>query len=481
MLNLVNTGVYTALPKRRIKEETCQKFGYQVAKLDGQSVHVAPYRDASGAVVAQKIRMPNKKFQIRGDISKAGLFGQHLWKDGKRVVVVEGEIDCLAYAQCAPGWPVVSVPNGAQSAKKAISTNIDFLEGFEEVCFMFDSDEAGQKAAQECAELITPGKATLATLPLKDASDMLRDNRVKEMLQCVYNAKEVRPDGIVNGKELWDAVIKPQTMGLPYPFPSWNAMLYGLHPRSILTLTAGSGVGKSTIAAQIAYHLAVNDERKIGYVALEESVGRTGLRFMSMSIGKPLHLPNEIGEEDKKMAFERTLGTGRFLLYDHFGSLDSDHLLSKLRYMVTGLGAEILVIDHLSILLSGGDFMISGGDERKQIDYTMTKLRQFVEQTGVSMILVSHLKRASGDKGYEDGMVPTLSALRGSQSIAQLSDAVVAISRDASSGDNVLHVRCLKNRYAGITGDVCKLRYDPNTASLEEVNDDFEEEECDEL
>jgi twinkle protein len=482
VLSLITDGHYSGLPNRKITEETCQKFGYQVGKVDGVNVHIAPYRDKNNRIVAQKVRMPGKKFSIRGDFSEAVLFGQHMWKAGKRVVVVEGEIDALAYGQCAPGWAVVSVPNGAQSAKRSIEKSIDFLEGFEEVCFMFDNDEPGQKAARECAELITPGKASIATLPLKDASDMLRNNRVKELLQCVYNAKVHRPDGIVNGKELWDAVSKPQEMGIQYPFASWNEALYGLHRRSILTLTAGSGVGKSTIAAQIAYHLAVKDEKTIGYVALEESIERTSLRFMSLALGKPLHLPQDIGDEDRRVAFDKTLGTGRFLLYDHFGSLDSDHLLYKLKYMVSALGAQVLVIDHLSILLSGGDFMVSGGDERKTIDYTMTKLRSFVEQTGVSLILISHLKRPSGDKGYEDGIEPTLSSLRGSQSIAQLSDAVVSISRNASDGDNKLKVRCLKNRYSGVTGPLNKLRYDPNTATLEEVLDDFEDdEECDEL
>jgi twinkle protein len=228
-------------------------------------------------------------------------------------------------------------------------------------------------------------------------------------------------------------------------------------------------VGKSTIAAQIAYDLAVNQHKTIGYVALEESVGRTGLRFMSYALQRPLHLPQDITEVERKEAFDKTLGTGRFFLYDHFGSMDSDHLLNKLRFMVKACGADYLFIDHLSILLSGGDFMVSGGDERKQIDYTMSKLRQFTEETGVGMILISHLRRPSGDKGFEDGIDPNLSSLRGSQSIAQLSDAVLAVSRNASDGENKIRVRCLKNRYSGMTGEVCELSFNKDTGLLEEV------------
>ncbi len=474
-------GKYSSLPKRKIWEDTCRRFKYQVGTDKNKPVHIAPYFDEKGTLVAQKVRYPNKEFTIRGDFKKATLFGQTLWPNsGKRIVVLEGEIDCLAYSQCAPTWPAVSIPNGAQGADKAIKKSLEFLEGFDEVCFMFDNDEPGIKAARQCAELITPGKATIASLPLKDAGEMLAENRVKELISSVYNAKQFRPDGVINGKEIWDEVSKPQDLGIPYPFPSWDKILFGIRPREIVTLTAGSGVGKSTIAAQLAYDLAVNKGKTVGYVALEESVSRTGLRFMSLAIGRALHLPQDLNEADRRMAFDKTLGTGNFLLYDHFGSLDSDHLLSKLRYMVTGLGAEYLFIDHLSILLSGGDFMVSGGDERKQLDYTMTKLRQFTEQTGAGLFLISHLKRPSGsDKGYEDGIDPNLSALRGSQSIAHLSDAVISISRNASDGDNTIKIKCLKNRHAGITGTIGHLAYNTDTATLEEVNEDDYGEEPD--
>jgi len=477
--NLVSGGVFRALQNRRITEDTCKKFGYRLAKVGGKVCHIAPYRNKQGDVVGQKLRFEGKQFQTRGDMSDVQLFGQHLWAGkGRRVVVTEGELDTLAYAQCAKSWPVVSIPSGAQSAVKAVSRNIDFLEQFDEVCFFFDADEQGQKAARQCAEVISPGKATIVKLSdAKDAGEMLEKNKVKDLLQAVYAAIPHRPDGVINGKEIWDAVSRPTVLGTPYPFQGFNDVLFGIRPREIVTLTAGSGVGKSTIAAQIAYDLAVEQGKTVGYVALEESIGRTGLRFMSYALGRPLHLPQDIEEREREEAFSKTLGTGRFLLYDHFGSMDSDHLLNKLRYMVKGCGAEFLFLDHLSILLSGGDFMVTGGDERKQIDYTMSKLRQFTEETGVGMILISHLRRPSGDKGFEDGQIPNLSALRGSQSVAQLSDTVLAVSRNASEGENTLSVRCLKNRYSGITGDVCELSFNQDTGLLEQVTEFHSDED----
>jgi len=470
--NLVSGGVFRALQNRRITEDTCKKYGYRLAKVGDKVCHVAPYRNKAGDVCGQKLRFEGKQFQTRGDMTDVQLFGQHLWKPSKRLVVVEGEIDALSYHQCTKTWPVVSIPNGAQSASKAIARNIDWVEQFEEVCFLFDQDEQGINAAKQCAEVLSPGKATIATLDkYKDANEMLVNNAVKELLHAVYNAKPHRPDGVINGKEIWDAVSKPIVMGTPYPFKSFNDVLMGIRPAEIICLTAGSGVGKSTIAAQIAYDLAVNQSKTIGYVALEESVGRTGLRFMSYALRKPLHLPQDISEEERQEAFAKTLGTGRFVLYDHFGSMEFKHLLNKLRYMVKACGCNFIVLDHISILLSGSEFMVSGGDERKQIDYVMTTLRSFAQETNVGMMVISHLRRPSGDKGFEDGQIPTLSSLRGSQSVAQLSDQVIAVSRNASDGENILSVKCLKDRHAGRTGDVCDLRFNSETSFLEEVTE----------
>lgn len=470
--NLIQSGEYYDLTERKISEKTCKRFGYRVTKVKGKACHIAPYYK-DGKLVAQKLRFPNKQFETRGDFQSIELFGQHLWKQGgKRLVVCEGEIDALSYNECNPTWPVVSIPNGAPSAKAAISRNIDFIETFDEVTFMFDADPQGQKASKDCCEILSPGKASNVELPLKDVNEMLKASRVKELISSVYNAKPLRPDGIVNGKEIWKNVKEPIAKGLDYPFQDFNRVLLGCRPREIVTLTAGSGVGKSTLAAQIAYDIAIRHNQKIGYVALEESLGRTGLRFMSMAMQKPLHLSEETTESEKRKAFDKTLGQGNFYLYDHFGSVESDNLMNRLKYMVIGCGVKYLFIDHLSILLSGAEFMAVGGDERKQIDYVMTKLRSFTEQTNCGMFLICHLRRAtSSDQGFEDGLDPTLSSLRGSQSISQLSDAVIAVSRNTSKGENKIKIRCLKNRHVGVTGDICELSYNTKTGML--MSDDF--------
>jgi twinkle protein len=240
-----------------------------------------------------------------------------------------------------------------------------------------------------------------------------------------------------------------------------------------VTLTAGSGVGKSAIVREVAHHLIKAGET-VGMIMLEENPKRTALGLMGIELNKPLHLSREgVSEEDLRHAFSSTLGTGRVFLYNHFGSSDIDNLISRVRFLAKGCGCDWIVLDHLSIVVSG----LGDGDERRLIDNAMTLLRTLVEETGVGMFLVSHLKRPSDGKGHEEGAKTSLSQLRGSHSIAQLSDMVIGLERN-QQGDNpnVTTLRVLKNRFSGETGEAGCLLYDRDTGRLSETTGDFKDE-----
>lgn len=467
--DLIQDGEPKPLGKRQITLETTKRWGYQVGKFKGKPVQIANYKDNDGNTVAQKVRFPNKDFLFIGDTKSAGLYGQWLWRDGgKRVVVTEGELDALSVSQViGKTWPVVSVGTGSKGAKKAIQKELEWLCKFESVILMFDNDEAGRIAAKECAAVLPAGKARIASLPLKDANDMLVAGQTKELSTAMFEAKSYRPDGIVNGSELWDVVTKEDdTQSFEYPYAGLNAKTLGIRKGEIVTVTAGSGIGKSQLCREFAHFLLQQGE-SVGYIALEESVKRTSLGLMSLAINKPLHLGNtEVSEGELKEAFDATLGTGRVFMYDHWGSTDSNNLMDKIRYLANGCGCGWVVLDHISIVVSGMD----NGDERRMIDNTMTKLRTLVEEVKVGLILVSHLKRPEG-KGHEEGARTTLAQLRGSAGIAQLSDIVLGCERDQQDKEtgNVTVVRVLKNRWTGDTGVASMLEYDKYTGRMNEL------------
>lgn len=475
MSNLLSGGTVQAIVSRKITEDTCKHFDYRIGEMKDKAVHIAPYHDAEGAVVGQKIRFQSKDFMFLGNAKTARLFGEHLWRDGgKMVVVTEGELDAMSVSQAQGNkWPVVSIRSGADGAAKDIRRSLDWLEKFESVIFMFDNDEPGRKAARECAEVLTPGKAKIARLPLKDASDMLKAGRTKELLDAIWGAKAYRPDGIVSGNELWDDIQKEdKNDAIPYPWNGLNNVLLGLRKAELVVICAGSGIGKSAVVREIA-HSAHNLGETVGYIALEESVKRTALMFMGLALNKRIHLDRSgVSDAELRKAFEDTVGSGRFYLYDHFGSMDVENLLARIRYLAKSCGATTIILDHISIVVSGTE----DGDERRLIDNLMTALRSLVQELNVRLIAISHLKRPEG-KGHEEGARTQLSQLRGSAAIAQLSDACIGLERD-QQGENRTYtlLRILKNRFTGETGEACWVKYDKDTGRLTEESPPVEED-----
>ena len=297
------SGEYAELTKRCLTLETCQKWGYQVGVYRGRGgekpCQIANYR-RDGRVVFQKIRFPDKGFKSIGDIEQAGLYGQHLWSGGRMIVITEGEIDAMSVSQVQNHrWPVVSIPNGVGGAVKALRREISWLEKFETIVLMFDMDEPGQEAAKKCALLFTPGKVRIAHLPLKDPNEMLQEGRGAELIQAIWNAKEYRPDGIVDGRSTWELYkAKKNVPSTPYPWPCFNQKTHGMRLGEIVTFTAGSGIGKSTVCRELAHYLLKCGER-VGYIALEESVGKSTEALMSIECNTPLHLhPDKFTEPE---------------------------------------------------------------------------------------------------------------------------------------------------------------------------------------
>ena len=462
---------YTALTKRGITEETCKFWRYGTA--NGRQV-AQFYRD--NELIAQKTRDRSKNFEWFGEAKDPPLFGQWLWPTtGRKVVITEGEIDAMSVSQVQDNkWPVVSVPNGAAGAKKSVEKNLEWLNGYEEVIFMFDSDEAGRKAAKDCAAILPPGKAKIATLPLKDANEMLVAGRGAEIRNAMWNAAEYRPDGIVKMSECWNRMIDFKNYeSIPYPWAGMNQKTLGLRRKEAVIVVAGTGVGKSEFVRQTAYHIIKSTDENVGYIALEEGVQRSTLGFTGLEMGKRLALdPRNEDKAAMKKAFDGI--SSRVFLYDHFGSTEGGNLLTKIRYMVTSLKCQTVILDHISIVVSGSEIE----DERKALDVIATKLKSLTMELDFRLIVVVHTKGVDGArKTHEEGGRVTLQDIRGTRGIGQMADIVIGLERNQQSEQacNTTRVRVLKNRLVGRMGVACGLLFDEHTGILKEVEPPVEE------
>jgi len=477
-----------------------------VANVNGKDVEIANYYDQGGELVSQHVRGPDKQFIWKGSPKSVQLFGQNLWKvGGKRLVITEGEIDCMTVCQLLGGtWPVVSLPNGAQSAVKAIKDNLEFVSSYQEVVLCFDMDDPGQDAAKLVSEILPPGKCKIAKLPLKDANDCLINNNGKAVVSAIWEAQVYSPDEILHISAIADSVDFVASKVYPFPFDKLSEFLIGQRSGEITLWASGTGSGKSTILRELMHH-HLDEGRSVGAIMLEESPQETMDDMISLMINKPVRairaaqMMNELRvkmgknpididfvnefSDDEYADAKRKLCQTNLFIYDHLGNNAMQNLLARMEYMAVSLKVDVIILDHITAAAAGlmgmGDKDIEGGNsERLIIDTLMKELRSLAVRTGVHVDIVSQLKKT--DKAYEEGDRITLQDLRGSGALASVPNTVIALERDRQNPDatvaNTTIVRVLKNRLTGRAGVATALFYDRSSGRLREVDVAFNDE-----
>jgi len=487
-ITFAEEGEFMALRDRGISEATAKKYGVRcITGPDGSiQKHLYPYlKDKE--IVAYKERIlgatGKENFFTRGAIKESGLFGEHLFQEGgKYITLVEGECDAMAaYELLGSKWPVVSIRSGANGAERDVKASLEYLESFDTVIINFDEDKAGRESARRVASLLKPSKAKVMTLPegYKDANEMLIKQEHRNYVQAFWAAKTYTPSGVLSVTENRDKYKnREKVKSYPYPWEGLNVKLEGLRPGELITLTGGTGLGKTSVTRELEHWLVKTTNDNVGIISLEETFNRTVDGILSIEANAKLHIErirDQYTEEELDKLFDVMYdgeNNNRVWIHAHFGANEIDAIFSKLRFMIVGCNCKWIVIDHLHMLVS----TTADGDERRAIDAIMHRLRTLVEETGAGIILVSHLRRVDGNKGHENGIETSLSHLRGSQSIAQLSDCVISLERNQQADDPLeaatTKVRILKSRYTGDVGLATSLLFDDETGRLSEVATD---------
>ncbi|WP_256573538.1 DnaB-like helicase C-terminal domain-containing protein [Pseudomonas sp. B14(2017)] len=469
------SGRYQGLPARGIQEETCRKFGYWVGKHYGVNYQIANYYSPDGSLVSQKLRDKDKEFKTRGKFSKTQLWGAHLWNSGRKIVITEGEIDCLSVAQLQGcKYPVVSIPAGSKSAKAACAANYEYLDQFDEIILMFDMDEPGRLASQEAAEVLPAGKVKVAVLPLKDANECLLAGRGKELMDAIWNAGPFIPDGVVSAKSLKERIKNKKVVpSIPLDAPQkLRDMTKDARGGELLLVTSGSGSGKSTFVRQNTYNWFHRQGINVGVAMLEEAVEETVQDIVGLHLKTRLRQnPEATTEEQFDEAFDLLFESDKLFLYDSFAESVEDRLIAKLHYMVKARDCKVIVLDHISIVVSGMD---DNSDERKTIDRLMTKLKAFAKSNDILMVVICHLKNPEKGTPHEEGRVIKVTDLRGSGSLRQLSDTIIAAERNQQGENpNLVLFRVLKCRFTGETGEAGFMKYNKQTGWLDPVSEEW--------
>jgi twinkle protein len=491
---------FTALSSRGISATTAKAYKVSEGPRGMRSFYYGEN--------ATKTKTPDKVMATTGDFKNAELFGQHLFaKGGRSITITEGEEDAMAcYQMHGSKYPAVSIKTGAQSALKCCKEQYEYLNSFESIYISFDADKAGQAAALDVAALFADkAKIMKHTDGFKDASDYLTAGKGHVYINDWWRAEAYMPDSIVKSSDLYDEVMSPLQMPFAsYPWDCLNLKVYGMRTGEIVTVMAGSGVGKSTFVREMLRQVHDSTNHKIGVLSLEESVAVAAQGMMSISAQKVFHLPtvsqmrgilldpSRIGEKpsleditqeqrqaDKEQAFQAMLSTDRFMFLKHEGRITVESVIGQMKYLSKAQDCKVLLLDHISILVG----LVSSGkvNEREAIDSVMHELRKLVEETDIMLINICHLRKpSSGATSHDEGGRVHASEARGSGAIMQLSNIGIALEADRQHEDeqvrNSTIVRVLKNRFSGEAGVAGLLQYSLATGRLTEIkNVDLEQ------
>ena len=472
---------------RNISKQVLYNAGVKVEYDQDRNIisHYYPITINKKVKAYKKRIVATKDFRVVGKAEVPELFNQSNCGRYKNLVITEGEIDCLSLIEmmtkAKAKFDVVSIVNGAQSARRNIASNLDFVNKYDKVFLAFDNDEPGIASANDAAHVIKPGKCHIVNSVYKDANDALCKEQSDTYLSNIWGAKVYKPDNFVTGEKIWDAFKERSTVkSVPYPncLKGLNDKLFGMRLGEITLFTSGTGSGKSTVVKETILNLLEQSDTKIGLISLEESIGDTATKLIGMSINKNIRMPEDVTEEEARKGYEKVFGDERLILLDHQGSVADTSLLDRIEYLAA-LGCSYLILDHITIAVSEG---VDGATGNEAVDKVMSSLLKIVKRYNIHLTLISHLRKSSGEgKSFEEGIMPNLDSIKGSGSIKQISFDIIGFARNMmaveKSDRNIVKFAVLKSRFSGDTGQCGQATYDVNTGRLNyhESNLAFEE------
>ena len=327
-------------------------------------------------------------------------------------------------------------------------------------------------AASEITALVQEGSGDAHTV-LEAAEQRIYAIRKGQDVKGLVLLKQVLPDVLDRLYEMAEA--ESHLPGLSTGFSVIDHKITGLNRSDLILLAARPGMGKTSMALNLALNVARNSEKKVAIFSLEMSREQLASRILSAeALVKNYHLKTgELDEDEWDKIAEATVTLSRMNIF-----LDDDPLLTvadmnaKCRRL-DNLG--LVVIDYLQLMSSSGN-RSRVNENRQQVVSDMSRmLKIMAKDLNVPIVCLSQLSRANEKR---DDKRPQLSDLRESGAIEQDADIVMFLYRDDyynqdSEKHNIAEFIVAKNRH-GETGTV-ELRWMPEYtmfATLERREDE---------
>jgi replicative DNA helicase len=221
--------------------------------------------------------------------------------------------------------------------------------------------------------------------------------------------------------------------GVPTGFKDLDNRLAGLQDSNLLILAARPGIGKTTLALNIAMHAALKEKMPVGIFSLEMSkeelvdrllVGQADIDAWKLKTGK-------LSSDDYSRLTQAMGELSEAPMYiDDTPGLSILEMRTKARKLKIEKGIKLIIVDYLQLLDSGKRI-----DNRVQeVSYISQNLKNIARELKVPVMALSQLSRAIENRTEKR---PQLSDLRESGSIEQDADVVMFLYFE-NDGDDLL-------------------------------------------
>lgn len=255
--------------------------------------------------------------------------------------------------------------------------------------------------------------------------------------------------------------------GIPTGLPDLDRTILGLNKSELILIAARPGMGKTSIALNMALHAAMNQKKTVAVFSLEMSREQLVTRLLSRAALVPSQnlLTGQLTEQQWRDIAEaaQSLSTTDMRIDDN-PTLTVSDMNAQCRRVPN---LDLVVIDYLQLMQSAGSGHSWSNESRTQAVSDISRmLKIMAKELDVPVICLSQLSRANESRQDKR---PMLSDLRESGAIEQDADVVIGLYRDGyynkeSENPNLAEAIVLKNR-KGQTGTV-ELNWLPEFTSF---------------
>lgn len=494
------------LVSRGIRGEIALLYGVKVGLKDEKIIrHFYPHFGLNSQIEGASCRTLPKDFRF-GNLGKCfgeqQMFGmstmQAVAKSKQRMhtlLVTGGPEDAMAACQMLYDSNIgtkyegqyqhVWSPLKGENCVEEVLRNREHFNKFQKIIWGFDADETGRKAVNACAKLF-PGKSFVLKYPAgcKDANFCLLAGRSSEFIEAWWNPGDPHEGSRI--KSIAQVADKLKA-GLPEPGVSWpweglNRYTLGIRKHLLITIGAGSGVGKTEFLRKACYWLIEKHDQSVGIINTEDPFVKVCRSYIGKWINKKIELPacndaadvmyrkiTDYTEEDANGAIDKVASTGKLFVPDMDGDYSIQAVIAQIEELYLR-GVENIIIDNLT-----GITLPSGKNKVEALDEAVKQLGVYKDTKPVTIFLVSHLSRVKdGRVPHEEGGDVRLSDFRGSGAIGFWSSYAIGLVRNTKAES--LHERCLvkyvivKDRDLGIcTGEEVHCIGDEYTGDITEL------------